>query len=125
MVKNVADIYALSNHRDALINLEKLGEKSVENMLAAIEKSKDTTLPRFIFALGIEGVGESTAMNLAMQFGDLQPLMAASIEALQKTPDVGEKTADSIFEFSCRAQYRSHPSTITSGYSLAACQPSA
>lgn len=99
IVKNVADIYALNNHRDALINLEKLGEKSVENMLAAIEKSKDTTLPRFIFALGIGGVGESTAMNLAMQFGDLQPLMAASIEALQKTPDVGEKTADSIFEF--------------------------
>lgn len=99
IVKNVADIYALSNHRDALINLEKLGEKSVDNMLAAIEKSKDTTLPRFIFALGIGGVGESTAMNLAMQFGDLQPLMAASIEALQKTPDVGEKTADSIFEF--------------------------
>lgn len=103
-----------------------VGEKSVENMLAAIEKSKDTTLPRFIFALGIGGVGESTAMNLAMQFGDLQPLMAASIEALQKNPDVGEKTADSIFEFfSCRAQYRSHQSTITSGHSLAACQPSA
>lgn len=99
IVKNVADIYELKNHRNELINLEKLGEKSVDNMLKAIENSKDTTLPRFIYALGIGGVGESTAMNLAMQFGDLQPLMQASIEALQITPDVGEKTADSIYEF--------------------------
>lgn len=99
IVKNVADIYTLKNHRDALINLEKLGERSVDNILAAIEKSKDTTLSRFIYALGIGGVGESTAMNLAMQFGDLQPLMQASIDALQQTPDVGEKTADAIYEF--------------------------
>ncbi len=99
MVKNVADIYQLHQHRDALLNLEKLGEKSVDNLLGAIETSKKTTLPRFIFALGIGGVGESTAQNLATQFGDLTPLMTASIDALQQTPDVGAKTADSIFEF--------------------------
>lgn len=89
MVKNVADIYQLHQHRDALLNLEKLGEKSVDNLLGAIETSKKTTLPRFIFALGIGGVGESTAQNLATQFGDLTPLMTASIDALQQTPDVG------------------------------------
>lgn len=99
LVKTVADIYDLPNHKDDLINFEKLGEKSVENMLNAIEKSKQTTLPRFIYALGIRGVGESTALNLAKQFGDLPELMNASIEELQKTPDVGDITADLIFEF--------------------------
>ncbi|MFW2177407.1 MULTISPECIES: NAD-dependent DNA ligase LigA [unclassified Moraxella] len=99
IVKTVADIYDLKNHRDKLLTLEKLGEKSVENMLTAIENSKNTTLPRFIFALGIRGVGESTALNLATQFGDLPELMNASIEQLQQTPDVGEITAQSIYEF--------------------------
>lgn len=99
IIKTVADIYDLSNHREQLITLEKLGEKSVENMLAAIEKSKDTTLPRFIYALGIRGVGESTALNLASQFGELEPLMAANVEQLQQTPDVGLITAESIHEF--------------------------
>lgn len=99
LVKTVADIYYLPNHKDDLINFEKLGEKSVENMLNAIEKSKQTILPRFIYALGIRGVGESTALNLAKQFGDLPELMNASIEELQKTPDVGDITADLIFEF--------------------------
>lgn len=53
-----ADIYQLANYRDTLTTLEKLGEKSVDNLLTAIENSKSTTLPRFIFALGIRGVGE-------------------------------------------------------------------
>lgn len=99
LVKTVADIYDLKNHQTELITLEKLGERSVENMLTAIENSKNTTLPRFIYALGIRGVGESTAQNLAKQFGDLPELMQANIEDLQKTPDVGMITADSIVEF--------------------------
>lgn len=68
-------------------------------MLTAIEKSKKTTLPRFIYALGIRGVGESTALNLAQQFGDLESLMQASIETLQQTPDVGDITAELIYDF--------------------------
>lgn len=99
LVKNVADIYDLKNHQTDLINFEKLGEKSVENMLNAIENSKTTTLPRFIYALGIKGVGESTAQNLATQFGDLPPLMNATIDELLQTPDVGQITAESIVEF--------------------------
>lgn len=99
IVKNVADIYDLHKQRDELVKIEKLGEKSVENMLTAIEKSKKTTLPRFIYALGIKGVGESTALNLAKQFGDLDNLMRANLDELQKTPDVGEITADAIVEF--------------------------
>ena len=99
LVKNVADIYELKNHQNELITLEKLGEKSVENILFAIEKSKSTTLPRFIYALGIRGVGETTARNLAMQFGNLDTLMSASVTALLQTPDVGDITANLIHEF--------------------------
>ncbi|OBX83961.1 NAD-dependent DNA ligase LigA [Faucicola atlantae] len=96
---NVADIYDLPKHQSAMIALDKLGEKSVDNLINAIEASKHTTLPRFIYALGIRGVGESTALNLARQFGDLPALMAANTDELLKTPDIGDITAASIHEF--------------------------
>ncbi len=99
LIKTVADIYQLHKHTDDLINFEKLGEKSVNNILAAIEASKHTTLARFIYALGIRGVGESTAQNLAQQFGELAPLMQADIDALLQTPDVGAITAELVHEF--------------------------
>ncbi|UNU72598.1 NAD-dependent DNA ligase LigA [Moraxella nasovis] len=99
LIKTVADIYRLPTHQQTLVTLEGLGEKSVQNMFAAIEKSKATTLPRFIFALGIRGVGESTAMNLATAFGDLPQLQQASIDKLLSVPDVGEITAHNIYDF--------------------------
>ena len=99
LVKTVADIYQLHKHQDELITLEKLGEKSVKNILSAIEASKQTTLARFIYALGIRGVGETTAQNLAQQFGDLDSLMAADIEKLLQTPDVGAITAELTYKF--------------------------
>ena len=99
LVKTVADIYQLHKHQDELITLEKLGEKSVQNILSAIETSKQTTLARFIYALGIRGVGETTAQNLAQQFGDLDSLMAADIEKLLLTPDVGAITAELAYKF--------------------------
>ena len=99
LVKTVADIYQLHNHQDELITLEKLGEKSVQNILSAIEASKHTTLARFIYALGIRGVGETTAQSLAQQFGDLDALMSASIEKLLLTPDVGAITAELAYKF--------------------------
>ncbi|TXD97095.1 NAD-dependent DNA ligase LigA [Psychrobacter frigidicola] len=99
LVKTVADIYQLHKHVDELITLEKLGEKSVQNIISAIEASKHTTLARFIYALGIRGVGETTAQNLAQQFGDLDGLMAADIEALLLTPDVGAITAELAYKF--------------------------
>ncbi|WP_367104592.1 NAD-dependent DNA ligase LigA [uncultured Psychrobacter sp.] len=104
LVKTVADIYELHNHRDDLITYEKLGEKSVQNIIDAIEASKKTTLPRFIYALGIRGVGEGTAQNFAQQFGDLDSLMNADMEALIETPDVGTITAELTYEF-FRAQH--------------------
>ena len=99
LVKTVADIYQLHKHQDELITLEKLGEKSVKNILNAIEASKQTTLARFIYALGIRGVGETTAQNLAQQFGDLDSLMKADIEKLLQTPDVGAITAELAYKF--------------------------
>ena len=99
LVKTVADIYQLHNHQEELITLEKLGEKSVQNILSAIEASKHTTLARFIYALGIRGVGETTAQNLAQQFGDLDNLMTADIEKLLQTPDVGAITAELAYKF--------------------------
>ncbi len=99
LLTHVADIYRLHEHRDSLIQLEKMGEKSVQNLLAAIEASKHTTLPRLIFALGIRGVGESTARQLADRYQTLEALAAASLEDLQQTPEVGSITAQWIHEF--------------------------
>ena len=101
IIKNIADIYTLSARADELASFDGLGQKSVANMLAAIEKSKSTTLPRFIYALGIKGVGESTATNLAEYFGELAPLQAASVDELVKVADIGEVTAHSIHDFFC------------------------
>lgn len=99
IIKNIADIYHLHTHKDKLLTLEKLGERSVDNMLSAIENSKKTTLPKFIYALGIRGVGESTAAMLVQTFENLENIKTASIETLQNTPDVGEITATLIYNF--------------------------
>lgn len=99
LIKTVADIYRLADKTEILQNLEGLGEKSVANMLLAIEKSKATSLPRFIFALGIRGVGESTALNLAKHFGQFDKLQTSSVDELLKVPDIGEITAQNIHEF--------------------------
>ncbi|MDX5408649.1 MAG: NAD-dependent DNA ligase LigA [Thauera sp.] len=97
IVKTPVDLYRLGVL--ALANLERMGEKSAHNLLAAIEKSRSTTLARFIFALGIRNVGEATARDLARHFGNLDALMAADADALQQVPDVGPVVAQSIAAF--------------------------
>jgi DNA ligase (NAD+) len=97
LVKTPADLYKLGLL--AMVNLERMAEKSATNILAAIEKSKTTTLARFIFALGIRNVGEATAKDLARHFGNLDALMAADIDRLQQVPDVGPVVAASIARF--------------------------
>jgi len=99
LLKDVADIYHLHEHRETLLGIEKMGEKSVQNLMDAIEASKKTTLARFIYALGIRGVGETTARMLANTFQTLEALKAADVEALKKTPDVGDITAEWIADF--------------------------
>jgi DNA ligase (NAD+) len=97
IVKTPADLYKLGLL--AIVSLERLAEKSAANILAAIEKSKTTTLARFIFALGIRNVGEATAKDLARHFGNLDALMAADLDRLQQVPDVGPVVAASVARF--------------------------
>lgn len=99
LLKDVSDIYQLHQHQSALLQLDKMGEKSVQNLLDAIEKSKTITLARFIYALGIRGVGETTARMLANTFPSIEHLRQADIDALKKTPDVGHITAEWIIDF--------------------------
>ncbi len=97
LVHSSADIYRLT--REVLLTLPRMAEKSADNMLAGIAKSKQTTLARFLFALGIPEVGESTAALLARQFGKLDALLQADEAALLATPDVGPVVARSILDF--------------------------
>lgn len=97
LVKNVVDLYRLE--KPQLLGLERMAEKSASNLLAAIEKSKNTTFARFLFAIGIRDVGEATAKSLAQFFGQLSNLMAASYEQLQQVPDVGPIVAERIHAF--------------------------
>jgi len=96
-VKNVADLYALTP--DQLCALERMGEKSSANLIRALEKSKTTTLERFVFALGIREVGEATARALASHFADLDALMYTTPEALEEIPDIGPVVAHHIVTF--------------------------
>ena len=94
---SVADVYRLD--LATLSGLERMAEKSAANLLAALEKSKQTTLPRFLFALGIREVGEATALALANYFGDLNAIMNANMETLQRVPDVGPIVAQHMVDF--------------------------
>ena len=97
LIKSLADIYAVS--REQLSGLERMGDKSAANLIEGIEKSKHTTLQRFIYALGIRTVGESTARDLARHFGGLEALLDADLEALQRVPDVGPVVAQAVVDF--------------------------
>lgn len=104
IVRTPADLYRLEIA--ALVNLERMADKSANNIVSAIEKSKHTTLARFIYALGIRNVGEATAKDLAAYLGSLERLMAADSEGLQKIPDVGPVVAQSIVDFFAEAHNR-------------------
>ena len=97
IVRTPADLYKLGVAK--LAGLERMAEKSAANVQAGIEKSKDTTLGRFIYALGIRNVGEVTAGDLARHFGNVDALMDAGVEQLQEVPDVGPVVAESIAAF--------------------------
>ncbi len=99
LVKDVADLYYLKDNKEQLLSLEKMAEKSVSNMLNAIEKSKDTPLARLIFALGIKHVGAEMAEVLASKFESIDKLAKASREQLMAIETIGPKIADSIIAF--------------------------
>ncbi|WP_233141948.1 NAD-dependent DNA ligase LigA [Aggregatibacter actinomycetemcomitans] len=97
LIHTPADLFKLD--LTTLTRLERMGPKSAENALVSLEKAKNTTLARFIFALGIRDVGEATALNLANHFKTLEALQNADLEQLQQVPDVGEVVANRIFVF--------------------------
>jgi DNA ligase (NAD+) len=97
VVRTLPDLYKLG--LTSLVALDRMAEKSAQNVLDALEKSKSTTLPRFLFGLGIRNVGEATAKDLARHFGLLDAIMDASVEQLLEVRDVGPIVADSIHTF--------------------------
>lgn len=96
-VKSPADLYQLSAHE--LASLPRMGAKSAQNLVEAIETSRETTLARFLYSLGIREVGEATAQNLAVYFGSLPVLQVADMDTLQAVPDVGQVVAAHIYQF--------------------------
>lgn len=97
MVQDPADLYALSV--DQLAAMERLAQKSAQNLVDALERSKNSTLPRFLYALGIGQVGETTAQQLASRFGSLHTIMQSTVEELIEVEDIGPIVAESIYTF--------------------------
>ena len=97
LVRNVADLYLLT--QEQLVGLERMGEKSAENLLRNVERSKSTTLSRFLYALGIPSVGEATAKALALHFGDIEHVLDASENDLQEVRDIGPVVAKETATF--------------------------
>ena len=104
LIQSAADLYLL-RHED-LTGLERMGDKSAENVLTGIEKSKRCELSQFVHALGIANVGEKTARILAQHFGTLEKLMSSSPEELEKIEEIGPVIAESIFDFFQHAEQR-------------------
>lgn len=98
-IKRKSDIYHLGEHRDSLTELEGYGDKSIDNLLAAIENSKQNSLERLLFGLGIPNVGEKTAKLLAMRYQTLDHLMQASEEELEQIKDIGPIIAKCLVEY--------------------------
>lgn len=99
LINDVSDIYRLKEKREQLIQMERMGEQSVANLLDAIERSKQRPLARFLFALGIRHVGQTVAFNLAKEFRTLEAFRAATFEQLTAIHDIGPNTAGEIVEF--------------------------
>ena len=98
-LKSFADVYRLQERRDELLTLERMGEKSVDNLLEGIEQSKQRPLWRLLTALNIRHVGTSNAQVLAGQFGTLDSICSQSVESLEEVEEIGQIIAKSVYEF--------------------------
>lgn len=98
-IKRIPDIYLLKNHREEIIEIDGWSHKSIDNLIMAIEKSKNNSLEKLLFGLGIKEVGSKMGRTLARIFGSLDKLMEASLEDLLKINDVGEVVASSIYNY--------------------------
>ena len=95
----MADIYDLSAKREEILLLDRWGSKSIDNVLASIEKSKQKPFPRLLFALGIRYVGEGAAKSLAFHFGSMNALKNADLQEIMSVKDIGKSIAQSVIDF--------------------------
>lgn len=105
-VKQISDLYTLHEKREALMRLERFGEKSITNMLEGIEKSKEMPFEKVLFGLGIRFVGETVAKKLAAHFQNIDRLMSASLEELTAVEEIGERIAESLIAYFDEAKHR-------------------
>lgn len=99
LIQDAADLYTLREQRHVLVDIERMGEKSVDNLLAAIDTTRQNPLNRLVYALGIRHVGERAARLLADHFGSMDAIEAATAEELQAIPGLGPKIAESVIEY--------------------------
>jgi len=99
LLHNIVDIYGLKNHQEDLQQLERFGQKSIDNMLAGIEKSKEKPFEKVLFSLGIRHVGETIAKKLAQHFKNIDALAQASTEEIEGVQDIGRRIAESVKEY--------------------------
>ncbi|TYP96909.1 DNA ligase (NAD+) [Sphingobacterium allocomposti] len=99
LLRRISDIYALKDHRDRLMSLERFGEKSIENMLQGIENSKTKPFEKVLFALGIRHVGETIAKKLALHFKNIDNMALASVEEIAGVQDIGGRIAESVHSY--------------------------
>lgn len=99
LLRYITDIYQLKNHREDLKTLERFGERSIENMLAGIEQSKEKPFEKVLFALGIRHVGETVAKKLAQHFKSIAQLSQATTEEIEAVPDMGGRIAQSVYDY--------------------------
>jgi len=106
LLRNITDIYTLKDKQEILIGLERFGQKSIDNMLAGIEKSKEKPFEKVLFALGIRYVGETIARKLAIHFKNIDALAAASKEEIESVYEIGERIAESVTEYFANETHR-------------------
>ncbi|GAA4185949.1 NAD-dependent DNA ligase LigA [Sphingobacterium ginsenosidimutans] len=99
LLHNIVDIYGLKDHQEDLQQLERFGQKSIDNMLAGIEKSKEKPFEKVLFSLGIRHVGETIAKKLAQHFKNIDALAQASTEEIEGVQDIGRRIAESVKEY--------------------------
>lgn len=99
LLRSIADIYRLADARDQLVTLERFGQKSIDNMMEGIEKSKNKPFEKVLFALGIRYVGETIAKKLVQHFKTIDALASATREEIESVPEVGERIAESLIEY--------------------------
>ncbi|MBK1439225.1 NAD-dependent DNA ligase LigA [Parapedobacter sp. ISTM3] len=106
LLHNITDIYSLKDKQETLVRLDRFGQKSIENMLAGIEKSKEKPFEKVLFALGIRYVGETIAKKLASHFKNMDALAAASKEEIESVYEIGERIAESVTEYFAKDVHR-------------------